>query len=171
MKINRSMMHRLVARDKGFTMVEVIIVIAIMAIIMAMAIPSFVDWRKNQNYRATANGIASFMREARSNAIAKGLQQQVVITPTSNYYQLRVYNISTSSFDAASQTLYAPTGVSIRSSSDGTSTAVLTVTFNSNGTASITGGATSGNVSVNDNATQKYLVTVLQTGRISSVKK
>jgi type II secretion system protein H len=173
MNINTSMIHRRFAREKGFTLVEIIIVIAIMAIMMAISIPSFVDWRKNQNFRTTAIGITSFMREARSMAITKGLQHQVVFNPTSKSYQLQVYNITTTSFDAASQALFVPKDVTIRSDSAGASTVVMTVIFNTNGTADITGpdAPLSGNVSVNDNATQKYLVTVLQTGRISSVRK
>jgi prepilin-type N-terminal cleavage/methylation domain-containing protein len=174
MSAMRSTIHRRIARQAGFTLVEIVTVIAIAAIIMLMSIPSLIDWRRNQNYRATANGINSFMREARSMAISKGLQHQVVFNQVSNCYQLQVYNIATSSFNAASQTLCAPSDVTIRDSSDGTSTAVLTVLFNTNGTATISGpdGPLSGNISVNDNAaTQKYLVTVLQTGKISSQRK
>ena len=173
MNINRSSIYRHIAREKGFTLVEIIIVIAIMAIMMGISVPSLVDWRKNANFRKTANEITSLLREARSMAISKGLQHQVVLNPTSKCYQLQAFNIATNSFDAASQTSCAPADVSIRSNSAGTSTAALTVIFKSNGTATITGpdGSTSGNASVNNASTQKYLVTVLQTGRVSSVKK
>ena len=69
--------------------------------------------------------------------------------------------------------MLASSHITLRSSLDGTHTDVLTIIFNSNGTATITGpdGVTNGNVSVNSGTTQKYLVTVLQTGRISSQKK
>jgi type II secretion system protein H len=174
MNTNRSTIHRCIAREKGFTMVEIIVVIAIMAIMMAISVPSFVDWRKNANYRKTANEITSIMREARSLAVSKGLQHQVVFNPTSKCYQLQSYNIATNSFNTASQTSCAPPDVTLRDSLDGTSTAVMTVIFKTNGTATISGGPeapTSGNVSVNDSGTQKYLVTVMQTGRVSSKKK
>ena len=173
MKRSVSTLQGRIARKNGFSLVELLIVISVMAIMMAFALPYYIDWRKNINYRETAKAITSFMREARSKAIAKGLQHQVVISPTSSNYQLQVYNIATSSFDAPSQTLYAPPDVTIRSSLDGTATTSMTVIFNSNGTATITSvdGPTSGNVSINDKTTQKYLVTVLQTGRVSSQKK
>jgi|APCry1669189204_1035204.scaffolds.fasta_scaffold16942_2 prepilin-type N-terminal cleavage/methylation domain-containing protein len=173
MNIDRSMIEGHLAREKGFTLIELMIVIGISAIMTAISIPTFVDWRKNQNFRKTANEITSFLRETRSKAISKGVQHEILFNQVSNCYQLQVYNIATSSFDTPSQTLCPPADVSIKSSSDGTSTAVLTVIFNSDGTTTISGpdGLTSANVSVNDLATQKYLVTVLRTGRISSVRK
>jgi type II secretion system protein H len=173
MNTNRSTIHRCIAREKGFTMVELVIVIAIVAIMMAISVPSFVDWRRNANYRKTSNEITSLLREARSAAVSKGLQQMVVFKPNSSSYQLQDFNIAASSFNAPSQKLFAPRDVTIRSSLDGTSTANMSVIFNNNGTANITGpdGSMSGNVSVNDSGTQKYLVSVMQTGKVSSQKK
>ena len=138
-------------------MVELVIVITIAAILMALSLPYFTDWRKNINYRETANAITSFMREARSSAISKGLQQTVEFDPASNGYPVSV-----------------PAEVTIRCSADWTSTAKLTIKFNTNGTATITGpdAPLTGNIYVNNTSgTQKYLVTVTQTGRVSSQKK
>jgi prepilin-type N-terminal cleavage/methylation domain-containing protein len=170
-----SKLYGRIARDHGFTMVELIIVIAIAAILMTLSLPYYVDWRKNINYRETARSIVSMLREARSNAIAKGLQHQVVVNPTNKSYQLQSYNIASSSFNSTSQIVNAPTDVTIKSSITGTTIADMTTTnmniiFNSNGTATI--GAAIGYVFINDaTGTQKYIVTVMQTGRISSFKK
>jgi prepilin-type N-terminal cleavage/methylation domain-containing protein len=148
--------HSLINCEHGFSLAEIIVVIAIAAILMAVSLPPYFEWRKNANFRMSANKITQLMREARSNAISKGQQQTVVFKPATKSYPVSV-----------------PTEATIRSSADGISTDDLTVTFNPNGTATITGpdGNISGNISVNDGAAQKYLVSVLQTGKVSSKKK
>jgi type IV fimbrial biogenesis protein FimT len=173
MKMNRLILDTRICRAKGFSVTELIVVIALAAILMAMSLPYYSDWRKTRYLRATASEISNFMREARSYAISKGVRHRVVFDPINKTYQLQEFNIATSSYNAPTNVLTAPTEVTIRSSADGTSTATLSVEFNPNGTATITGpeAPMNGNVSINQGATQVYWVNVLQTGRISMLKK
>ena len=156
MNIKSISLHSHLHRERGYSLVELVVVIAIAAILMAVSLPSYFEWRKNATFRKTANEITQFMRHARSEAIAKGQQQTVVFKPSSKTYPMTV-----------------PKEVTIRSSAGGTSTYDLTVVFNTNGTATIThpDGNIIGNISVNEGATQKYLVTVSQTGKVTALKK
>ena len=59
------------ADNKGFTLMEILVAMAIMAILTAMAYPSFSTWRENAEYRDAARDIASQLRNARSTAISE----------------------------------------------------------------------------------------------------
>ncbi len=73
--------QRLPRLGGGFTLVEVLIVMFIMVVISAIALPSFMGWRKNLKYRETAREVASMLREAKSRAITNNLEQQVMFDP------------------------------------------------------------------------------------------
>jgi prepilin-type N-terminal cleavage/methylation domain-containing protein len=148
--------------DKGFTLIELIVVIALLGIMLALATPSFVDWRNNLNYRQTARQITSLLREAKSRTITENVSHSVVVDPSNRSYQmLRGATVL--------QGQTAPNPVLIRGGVSGTSTATITVVFSSNGTALLT--PTDGNIFVLEGTTQKFLVTVTPTGRISMQKK
>lgn len=64
-------------RQQGFTVTEVIVVMAIMTIIAGMALPPFVQWVAAAEYRAAARTIVSILRETRSMAITANLEHRV----------------------------------------------------------------------------------------------
>jgi type II secretion system protein H len=65
----------------GFTLIEVLMVMIIMGIMLAIALPSFMGWRENLKYRETAREVASMLREAKSRAITNNQEQQVQFDP------------------------------------------------------------------------------------------
>ena len=81
--------QRLIRSKEGFTLVEAILVVGIMAILMAISIPSFVGWRENLMYRETAREVASMLREAKSRAITNNLEQQVQFDAVLRHYGMR----------------------------------------------------------------------------------
>lgn len=57
--------------QKGFTLIELIIAIALMAILMAIATPSFNVWRKQSNLKAEAQEVFGAFQRARSEAVSR----------------------------------------------------------------------------------------------------
>lgn len=54
---------------RGFTLVELIVVMAVLAIMLIAAAPALNDWLKNVEYESVARDIFSGLREARSLAV------------------------------------------------------------------------------------------------------
>lgn len=61
-----------IVKQKGFTLVEAIITLAIAGILAAMATPSFINLLNKRRIGASANTIYSTLQEARSVAITEG---------------------------------------------------------------------------------------------------
>jgi type IV fimbrial biogenesis protein FimT len=54
---------------KGFTLIELMVTLAVAATLMAVAIPATKLWQANARVSATANGLAADIRRARGNAL------------------------------------------------------------------------------------------------------
>jgi len=74
----------LLDRQRGFTLIEVIIVMAIMGIVAAIGIPALSDWREKQSVRSAAQALLAHMKQARIKAVADN--RSVSITFTSSSY-------------------------------------------------------------------------------------
>lgn len=147
---------------KGFTLIELIVAMALSGILLAVAVPPFFQWRNNVNYRQTARQITSMLREARSFTIANNVTHSVLIRPSTNSYRMLRNSMVVQDITAQSPVL-------IRGGAGGTLTTDISVTFNSNGTAVLT--PTDGNIFILDGSTQKFLIKVTPTGRISLQQK
>jgi type IV fimbrial biogenesis protein FimT len=69
----------------GFTLVEVMIVIAIIGIIAAMAVPSYQDMIERNRLKQAAEGLKSDMQYARSEAIKRSNDLRVTLTGTTSW--------------------------------------------------------------------------------------
>jgi type IV fimbrial biogenesis protein FimT len=58
-------------RREGFTLLELLVVLAIFGVMAAMAAPSMTEWRKNNALRNATREISQAFRYARSEAIAR----------------------------------------------------------------------------------------------------
>jgi prepilin-type N-terminal cleavage/methylation domain-containing protein len=56
-------------RQRGFTLVEVIIVVAIIGILSAIAVPNFISWLPNMRLKAASRDLYSHMMRAKMEAI------------------------------------------------------------------------------------------------------
>lgn len=66
-------------KQKGFTLIELMVVIAIAAIMMAIAVPNFSEWIARRRVAAAAERVANIMRFARSEAVR--LNKPVYVCP------------------------------------------------------------------------------------------
>lgn len=148
MKYTRWIPYNVVRSPKGFTLVELIMVMTILGIIVAMALPPYLSWRKNLGYRTTASGVIAALREARSRAITDNQPHQVIFDTANKQFRLADYTMWTSL--APEVSLY--TGPTITP---------YVVQYNPNGTSS------GGTINVRDlEGTQRFQIVVNATGRV-----
>lgn len=68
--------------ESGFTLVELLVVVAIFGIVAALAIPSFRDYALQRAIAAQITDLAGTIREVRSEAIKRG--RELAICPSEN---------------------------------------------------------------------------------------
>jgi prepilin-type N-terminal cleavage/methylation domain-containing protein len=80
---------------KGFTLVEVMIVVAIIGILSAMAVPSFKKFSAHQNLNGAARELFSDVRGARVSAIMEGVQYGIYFPNATQFQLIKVANAPT----------------------------------------------------------------------------
>lgn len=70
-------------RNSGFTLIELMVTIAVLAIIVGIAAPSISTQLANQRVKATANTLANALKEAKVESILRRQNVTVVYTSTS----------------------------------------------------------------------------------------
>lgn len=69
------------ASRRGFTLIEVMVVVGIMGMVLAMGVPSIYNLLHKEGFRKTVNDIAEVCKAARARAIVQGVPTQVVFYP------------------------------------------------------------------------------------------
>src|SRR5688572_23463403 len=67
-------------KDRGFTALEVLVVVAIAAVLVAMAAPSFSDLRRATSLGSSANQLLWGLHYARSTAISRNVAAAVCLS-------------------------------------------------------------------------------------------
>ncbi len=68
------------SKTGGFTLIELVIAIAIMAIAMGLGLPGFMDWIQNTQIRTAAESISAGLQAARNEAIRRNTPIEFTLT-------------------------------------------------------------------------------------------
>ncbi len=68
-------MHRI---QQGFTLIELMVTIALVAILMALAVPSFTTFQRNAELTSFSNNLIASVNAARSEGIKRGRNSMIV---------------------------------------------------------------------------------------------
>jgi type IV fimbrial biogenesis protein FimT len=86
----------LTSRTRGFTIIEVLVVITVIGILLAVGLPSYAIWAQNLRIRSAAESVQNGLQIARATAIARNTQAILVFRPASlSYFVYTVPNPGT----------------------------------------------------------------------------
>ena len=149
--------HTTIDSPKGFTIIELIIVVAIIGILAGIAIPNFAQWRQNLQYRTVARSAVSLLKQAKNLAITTNLEQQVVFDPAAQGFGIKTGDRANSANFTGAVTKWTALPSTVKMSP------LTTIQFSPNGTA-----PSSGTVQVQDSlGTARYFITVTPVSRIT----
>lgn len=124
----------------GFSLIELIIAIAIISLVSAIAMPSYATWIKNSRVRTAAESIQNGLQTARAEAVKRNASIQFSLSANSNW---SIGCVTTSS--------NCPDTILSRLASEG-ATGGVTITLSPDGTA-FPARATFSNLGLLDNST------------------
>ncbi|MBV5340692.1 MAG: prepilin-type N-terminal cleavage/methylation domain-containing protein [Deltaproteobacteria bacterium] len=158
---------------RGFTLVELIVVITVIGIMLATSLPSFMQWREGLRYREASNGFVAALRAARSASITTN--RQVEIEVVGNTYRTKTGNRSIASTVWVDQPLVTlSAGIGFNSPNSriiANPNGSLFFTSVAEGTAVFFSAATNITVAVqNASAAPVYNINLTQTGRIRTTR-
>lgn len=154
---------------KGFSLIELLVVVALAGILAAIAFPSFTQWRQNMEYREAARDVVSVLRDARSRAISTNREHRVEFDAVNRQYKMRRGNLAANSnWDVAEVVsvvvknwVILPVGVNMMYTATCNSNVDIDIEFNPNGTSG------TGTICIRDsNNTTRFSITVASTGRV-----
>lgn len=112
------------ARQQGFSIIEIAIVMVIMSVLVAMALPGFSEWVANQKVRTAAESMLDGLQVARAEAIRRNVYTQFVLTTASGWEAIAITAPSPAVGMGCSETGKLET----RSAAEGSSSVTVAIT-------------------------------------------
>jgi type II secretion system protein H len=144
-------------REGGFTLIEMMIVIAIVGVTSALAVPSYIDWHAKSQLRQAATEIQNQLSLARISAMSRNSVVNVNLVLNSGKIQVSAGDASGASVIPATQMMSTVTGLN---------PAPTTVAFSPLGIRS-GGGVGNQQISISNNRGLSYSVRVTPRGKVS----
>ena len=95
----------------GFSLIEMLVVISILGIAAAAAIPNMIAWRSGLQFRAAVNELRNDLESAKTRAVKENARVTVVFDPAAGQYRMNYQDPDANTILLKSQTL--PAGVRI----------------------------------------------------------
>ena len=115
--------------SKGFSLIEALVVLSILALTAIVTIPNMIAWRSGMQFRAAVNELRNDLEFSRTRAVKENATVTVDFDPAAGHYRMTYPDQDSQTILLKSQTL--PAGVRIAS---GNNTSFST-SFSSRGTA------------------------------------
>jgi type IV fimbrial biogenesis protein FimT len=143
--------------NRGFSLVELMVVVAIVGVLVAISVPNFVDWIRNARYKAAANLALMTLRQAKGQAINLNQRVKVEFDLETSAVVINVVG------GPVILTSKIPEGIGVKGGTKCTTTSgKVSFTFNP------TGSSSAGYVCICDGPIKKYKIGIAtaNTGRI-----
>jgi len=163
------------AANKGFTLIEVVVVLAIAVTVVGIALPSYVTWRQSVEFRTSARSIAAALRDARSRAILSNFQHRIEfetapapVGATGRYRMTQGDRAANSgTWNTVLDWTTMPPSVTLNLMNLSVNPGNNSIDFNPSGTANLTVGVTNADIQIRDTtALTRFTVEVSNTGRV-----
>ncbi|MBS1142250.1 MAG: ral secretion pathway protein [Proteobacteria bacterium] len=79
-------------RQQGFTLIELIITFAVIAVMITLALPSYNEWIQNSQIRTAAQSITSGMQRARAEAVVRNTPVAFVLGAGGAFWSVSAVN-------------------------------------------------------------------------------
>jgi len=93
---------------RGFSLIEILVVVTIMGVLLSFAVPSFIDWNRTATYREAARNLHEKLRLARNYAIEQNTEYQVEVDVAGKRARLNRGNRSSNSSVFIPAVLFPP---------------------------------------------------------------
>ncbi len=98
---------------RGFTLIELMIVLAVAAVLAALAAPSFVEQLSRRRIEGSATDLSTDLQFARSQAVTEPTGSTVSVITQNSGTQYRIFKTSAAGTSTDIRTVFLPAGITV----------------------------------------------------------